>query len=482
MIIQCEHCSAKFRIDDSKVGDKGVKVRCTKCKDVFVVKPIEAPAPEVAAPTPEPPAPAPEVAAPTPEPPAPTPPPAQQESGGMEFDTSSFDTGGTPGEEAPAPEEQGTGVSFDTGSFDTGGTPGEEAPAPEEQGTGVSFDTGSFDTGGTLDETPPAPEEQGTGVSFDTGSFDAGGTPDEEAPSFSAETEGAVPDEAPSEGGFDFGFGQEESTPTPETSTESTSNVDFGFGGEEQDTYSEQASPGVPSSEEPATSEAEQTMYAPPTTEETAPIGSQETFFEEKAGAGETYTETPTLPGLEEEDSSADLLAADNAKPKSKSKSLLLLLLIILVGAGAYLHQQGIIEIEALNNLIGTTESTDTVVVDGPVLQLTSVKASFIKNNIIGDMLVIEGRVKNSGNQPSTVRNVRAVLYDSQGNKLMAKTVSIDILLATNQLATISKAEMDKHYSEKFSTMVPPNGNQPFMIIFTKVPTGLSEAEVSLFL
>ena len=38
MIIQCEKCQTKFRLDDSRVTDKGVKVRCTKCKHVFKVQ------------------------------------------------------------------------------------------------------------------------------------------------------------------------------------------------------------------------------------------------------------------------------------------------------------------------------------------------------------------------------------------------------------------------------------------------------------
>jgi len=37
MIIKCEKCQTKFRLDDSKVTDRGVKVRCTKCKHVFRV-------------------------------------------------------------------------------------------------------------------------------------------------------------------------------------------------------------------------------------------------------------------------------------------------------------------------------------------------------------------------------------------------------------------------------------------------------------
>ncbi len=37
MIIQCEQCRTKFRLDDEKVSDRGVKVRCAKCRHVFVV-------------------------------------------------------------------------------------------------------------------------------------------------------------------------------------------------------------------------------------------------------------------------------------------------------------------------------------------------------------------------------------------------------------------------------------------------------------
>ena len=38
MIIQCEQCRTKFRLDDEKVSDRGVKVRCAKCRHVFTVR------------------------------------------------------------------------------------------------------------------------------------------------------------------------------------------------------------------------------------------------------------------------------------------------------------------------------------------------------------------------------------------------------------------------------------------------------------
>lgn len=55
MIVQCAKCSTKFKIADDKVTAAGVKVRCSKCKNIFVVKKDQAPAgdesaPEAAAP------------------------------------------------------------------------------------------------------------------------------------------------------------------------------------------------------------------------------------------------------------------------------------------------------------------------------------------------------------------------------------------------------------------------------------------------
>ncbi|SNB46018.1 DUF3426 domain-containing protein [Geobacter sp. DSM 9736] len=37
MIVQCGQCSTKFRLDDAKVKDSGVKVRCSRCRHVFIV-------------------------------------------------------------------------------------------------------------------------------------------------------------------------------------------------------------------------------------------------------------------------------------------------------------------------------------------------------------------------------------------------------------------------------------------------------------
>ncbi len=47
MVVQCPECQAKFNLADGKVTEKGLKVRCSKCKNIFEVKKEAASSPEV---------------------------------------------------------------------------------------------------------------------------------------------------------------------------------------------------------------------------------------------------------------------------------------------------------------------------------------------------------------------------------------------------------------------------------------------------
>lgn len=51
MVVSCTQCQTKFRVDDNKIGPRGVKVRCSKCQNTFVVRlDGAAPAPAAAPP------------------------------------------------------------------------------------------------------------------------------------------------------------------------------------------------------------------------------------------------------------------------------------------------------------------------------------------------------------------------------------------------------------------------------------------------
>jgi len=38
MIIKCDNCSTKFRLDDSRITEQGVRVRCSRCSHTFIVR------------------------------------------------------------------------------------------------------------------------------------------------------------------------------------------------------------------------------------------------------------------------------------------------------------------------------------------------------------------------------------------------------------------------------------------------------------
>ena len=108
MIIQCDQCSARFRLDDNKITESGVKVRCKRCQHIFLVRkelPQEEPdldallglQPEtslsLAIPAQE--------TAPSPEPPSPAPEPARTESDFSQFFLQTEQTVAAPPEEPP---------------------------------------------------------------------------------------------------------------------------------------------------------------------------------------------------------------------------------------------------------------------------------------------------------------------------------------------------------------------------------------------
>ena len=133
MIIQCPKCLTKFKLDDSKVTDEGTRVRCAKCKEVFVVKK--------------------EVTAPPPPPPIPTELTAEKEEFDFSFGPSTeekeeapFGFGGgfeEEGKKEETSEEEGKGEGFDFGGLSYGevnfSEPEEAAPKIEEAPHGFEF-------------------------------------------------------------------------------------------------------------------------------------------------------------------------------------------------------------------------------------------------------------------------------------------------------------------------------------------------------
>lgn len=132
MIVHCTGCQARFRVADERVGARGARIRCSRCRTLFTIGPAGAPA-STPAPSPltagPPEAPAPEVELETP---APSPPPAADDP----FAGFRLDLGLSPGSQRGAPDLAGdpfaAGDPFGAAPLDLATGPGPAAGWPAD--------------------------------------------------------------------------------------------------------------------------------------------------------------------------------------------------------------------------------------------------------------------------------------------------------------------------------------------------------------
>jgi predicted Zn finger-like uncharacterized protein len=346
VILQCDQCQTRFRLDDSKLKPGGVKVRCSKCRHVFVagadVKPEEsefdallsglgAPAPEKQEPAPQPPHPPEPAFAPTtaptheaaePAPAKPVPAPEQPEAAAEpeiaasdfpDFSTFDFPTESAAAAEKPAPlpDDQDFG-SFD---FETEPTAQQEAqavtasqgadygefsfmeePAATERGPEAAgkeeFEFGEFPFEAEPEAAPAGKGEAAPGAGLDFGEFDFNPEPlakAQEAPAAAA----AASD-------LDFGEFAFEEEPVAKGEQPAAPAESFDFG---EFSFDEEPPPfkETPAMEEPAAlafpKETPQTV-APvqPQPEEEFSLGNF-SFEEEPIGNEPAVAAEPTFPG-----------------------------------------------------------------------------------------------------------------------------------------------------------------------------------------
>ena len=378
MIVQCDQCQAKYRIDDAKVGEKGVKVRCTKCQNSFIVKkeaPLEAAAPVEAAPPPPP-------------------PPEPEQPSGFSFDV-----------ETSKPSE-------DTGQ---GGQPFGLT------GQGEGF--GGFGVEEKKEESP-------------SGGFTLGEAKSTEEPS-SAKGK---------EGGFGFEFEVEKKEPG-EGKQEET--VVFSIGAP---SASGGAKPAAKAEEE---APAEKTMFA-------------------GLGMAEEKTEVPSMEEALEMPRPAPFGAgAPASAPEAGSRrGLLTILLVVLVlGGGFALYSSGLLS--PVIRMFSRPAAVQTLEIEG-------VKTSFVTNVQFGQVFVIEGAVINLSDGPQEIKSVKGTIYDNKKRPVAAAMVSAGRTMSAEELANLSKEEIERYFSDTSPSAVPPKGTIPVMIVFTELPSGMAEIGIDI--
>ena len=477
MIIQCEQCSTKFRLDDSKVTAKGVKVRCAKCKHVFSVK-QEQPAEE-----------------------------GVSDFGALLDQKSDF----TP-EEQPVPEEQqehsfsSPPAGFEANTFDEQtfqdnpfNTDAPEAPHDTEQFQ--ADDVSNFyptdneqNFSSTQEELKtPAGDVEFSGFDFDGLSSSSEEVPTEPViadeygmPPLASVPESSSPAADDEYGSLGFGsdnlFGDAVAPPAEEPDVP----INFEFQMDEfadslggQDTAHEKGIAGEPKQEEPfslgeidfgdeltavAVQEVNPDALKPGEDFLFAPLGSaagkQVPAMEETVKFPPQGNNTPS----EEEQEELPPLSITSRRKQSSAVTLLLSILgiIVLAVLGFYGYTT------FLAPQSGPAQESGRIA-------LRSVQANYLKNNTAGNILVISGEAVNDYKKPRAAIQIKGLVYGPDGQVITSKVAYGGNPLTPEQLATMPmekiEAAMANQFGDSLANLeVAPGKAIPFMIVIPEPP------------
>jgi predicted Zn finger-like uncharacterized protein len=472
MIIQCEQCQTRFKLDDSKVADKSLKVRCARCKNVFTVAGPQG--------TPE------DVASFLENTPAfqveeeldNVPEPALEA-------TLSFDA------ESQAEEDSSEGSNlFDSFSFDAD----EEQTPPEPPQSADDDSDFSFPSADSTD-TSDQVETQKEPDDLDFGAFDFGDDSDAADDSAGADqtmnfdntsvTKEHTATPAKKEfGGLDFSgddmFGDVASTTTEDEASESIS-FDLGMDGfadsmgVESSASSQKTSTATQdlASENPFSlddidfgDELTSVAVQQVSTEELKP--SQELLFAPLAQTtplfdigADTLQKSPVSSAQEE---LPPLSISSRRKESPRVSGMLVFMGIMIAGLVIFYSYWGFVTL---------TEDKGKITQETGRITVRSVEATFIKNKKAGDLLVITGEAVNEFGKPRAAIQIKGIVFGANGEEVSSKTAFGGNPLSKEQLSTLTmdkiEAAMANQFGDSLANMeVAPGDAIPFMIVIPK--------------
>jgi predicted Zn finger-like uncharacterized protein len=435
MIIQCDKCETKFKLDDSAIKGKGVKVKCTKCQNVFVVMPPPQAAQPVVTPFEEPAKPASKRT------------PADELGFSTDKDES-WGLGG--GSDAADAAKSSFGADFDFGE--------DEKQAPVKSGSlDDEFGLSGSAWGAKEAESKAAPADD---FGLD---FGLGGAGSEKA---QAKTDDFSAD-------FDFGGDKGGKAEEKADDFGDFGDIDMGFGKEAEAPAQAPPAMEAPSDEE-ISFEPQGSGEGIPASFEERDIpgeGPSETEAGGEAKAGEKSME---IPGIDEQDEylkdigGAPAEAASSVKKGFAAKKAVLAAVLIIVALAAGLHLTGILDMLMSPK---AEQKPRAIAFDG-------LKGFYVENEKAGRIFAIEGKVTNVSEEPQELAGVMANIYGKDGNKLISKTVSLGAIISSEELKTLAGEDITKHFQEVSRGSIPPKGSSPVMFVFTAVPEGLAEFDV----
>lgn len=484
MIIQCDKCATRFRLDDSRITPNGVKVRCTKCENVFIVTP----------------------------PPPPEEVQVEELFGvvpGME------DKPEQDGEKAPQPKtqqpkrkEDGKHLTFDFDSeitrddifkpaggirADNGANKSVKTQKKETiEQPGLSFDNLDFSfsedrsdesKGKSAWDAASGVDSGGSEEDIFAGAFDepvSTREQPEEKSDFNLDIDlTASPGENGKDNDFDFGFdappGEDEKEDEPSAPVPPPAPVEKKPALTEKPVsqvsaaaaYTKEAA--APPTAEPGTQEEEPAFNTvlSRTMEKDAPLTFGPSDDEEAVARGEQDEEPEEEEEVEESDEGE---VREQGRTREPRMGAIIAALIIVLGGGL-IYFTGIID--KLTSVLMPPSAQK-------VVEIESIKGFYEDNKNFGRLFVIDARVKNITNEPQEVKAATGVVYDDRGNKIAEKSVSPGRIVSVDDIKNLSREELERAFRDPSGGVIPPKGSVPVMVLFIEVPEGLSEYGVDI--
>jgi pilus assembly protein FimV len=174
------------------------------------------------------------------------------------------------------------------------------------------------------------------------------------------------------------------------------------------------------------------------------------------------------------------------AKERRTSKPLVVLLILALLAGGSYgtyvLLDFMNIEIPFISDYLKPKVSDPTGSLKIDTLDINS---KFLLNVKDGKLFVITGRVKNGYSDVRSFININGRLYKkgkilSQTETVFCGNILSDIELSNMELEAIKKRLSNRSGDNKSNVQIKPGGELPFMLIFSNLPEDLEEFSIEV--
>ena len=181
----------------------------------------------------------------------------------------------------------------------------------------------------------------------------------------------------------------------------------------------------------------------------------------------------------------------EKKKRKGGKLALILLLLFVLLGgsgAGVWFFAPGLLP----ESLMGEEELPKEEVAEEVLateqvknLTLSNIRQYYVKNEKLGQVFVIEGKVINNFTVPKELIKVEATLYDGNGAVLTSKQQLGGITVSLFQLKVLGRQEMEEALNNKIeiltnNTNIQPRQEVPFMVAIFNAPQNVAEFAVKV--